>query len=103
MNSNRFGIAFILLAGIAGAALAEDGVTDKTIIFGQVAALTGPAQDLGQGMRQGILAAFEDANRGGILGMPGVLAVTSYPERTSAVKRGRDSARKRTSSAASAA
>src|SRR5579859_239258 len=65
MKSNRFGIAFILLAGIAGAAFAEDGVTDKTIVFGQVAALSGPAQDLGQGMRQGILAAFEDANRGG--------------------------------------
>ena len=29
-----------------------------------------------------------DANRGGILGMPGVLAATSFPERTSAVKRG---------------
>jgi hypothetical protein len=29
-----------------------------------------------------------DTNRGGILGMPGVLAVTSMPERTSAVKRG---------------
>jgi branched-chain amino acid transport system substrate-binding protein len=65
MNSNRFGIAFILLAGMASVALAEDGVTDKTIVFGQVAALSGPAQDLGQGMRQGILAAFEDANRGG--------------------------------------
>jgi hypothetical protein len=29
-----------------------------------------------------------DANRGGILGMPGVLAATSFPERTSPVKRG---------------
>ncbi|WP_294380036.1 DUF1592 domain-containing protein [Prosthecobacter sp.] len=29
-----------------------------------------------------------DANRGGILGMPGVLATTSFPNRTSAVKRG---------------
>lgn len=29
-----------------------------------------------------------DANRGGILGMPGILAVTSFPERTSPVKRG---------------
>jgi hypothetical protein len=29
-----------------------------------------------------------DANRGGILGMPGVLAVTSLPDRTSPVKRG---------------
>ena len=58
---------FIALA--ATAALAEDGVSDKTIVFGQVAALTGPAQDLGQGMRQGILAAFDDANRrGGVAG-----------------------------------
>jgi hypothetical protein len=29
-----------------------------------------------------------DPNRGGILGMPGTLAMTSFPERTSAVKRG---------------
>src|SRR5690349_19947506 len=28
-----------------------------------------------------------DANRGGILGMPGILAVTSFPDRTSPVKR----------------
>ena len=66
MNSNQLRIAFIVLASmVGGVALAEDGVTDKTIVFGQVAALSGPAQDLGQGMRQGILAAFEDANRGG--------------------------------------
>ena len=54
---------------LGNAALAEDGVSDNKIVFGQVAALTGPAQDLGQGMRQGILAAFDDANRhGGISG-----------------------------------
>ena len=29
-----------------------------------------------------------DANRGGILGMPGILAATSFPNRTSPVKRG---------------
>lgn len=29
-----------------------------------------------------------DTNRGGILGMPGILAMTSFPDRTSAVKRG---------------
>src|SRR6202166_3652148 len=70
MNSNQLRIACVVLASMAcGGALAEDGVTDKTIVFGQVAALSGPAQDLGQGMRQGILAAFEDANRsGGVLG-----------------------------------
>ena len=38
---------------IAHAALAEDGVSSKSLTFGQVAALQGPAQDLGQGMRQG--------------------------------------------------
>ncbi len=31
---------------------------------------------------------IKDANRGGILGMPATLAMTSFPERTSAVKRG---------------
>ena len=44
---------------------AEDGVSKDTILFGQVAALNGPAQALGQGMREGILAAFEEANRAG--------------------------------------
>ena len=70
MNSNQLGIAVVLLAGLlSAAALAEDGVSGKSILFGQVAAFTGPAQDLGQGMRQGILAAFDEANRsGGIAG-----------------------------------
>jgi cytochrome c553 len=39
----------------------------------------------GSEMRRVVL---EDPNRGGVLAMPGVLAVTSMPERTSAVKRG---------------
>jgi branched-chain amino acid transport system substrate-binding protein len=66
MNSNQLRIAFVLVASLSGgAALAEDGVTDNRIVFGQVAALTGPAQDLGQGMRQGLLASFAEANRGG--------------------------------------
>ncbi|HYA05949.1 MAG TPA: ABC transporter substrate-binding protein [Xanthobacteraceae bacterium] len=70
MNSHQLGIALALVVGLCGtAAVAEDGVSDGNIVFGQVAALTGPAQDLGQGMRQGILAAFDDANRhGGIAG-----------------------------------
>jgi branched-chain amino acid transport system substrate-binding protein len=60
--------------GIVGAALlslsmtplrAEDGVFQDKILFGQVAALNGPAQALGQGMREGILAAFEEINRAG--------------------------------------
>ncbi len=77
MNSNQLRIVLALVAagligvaGVAGgAAVAEDGVDSGKIVFGQVAALSGPAQDLGQGMRQGILAAFDDANRaGGIAG-----------------------------------
>jgi hypothetical protein len=31
---------------------------------------------------------LSDGNRGGVLGMPGVLAATSFPDRTSPVKRG---------------
>jgi branched-chain amino acid transport system substrate-binding protein len=53
----------------ASEALAENGVFPDKIVFGQVAALEGPAQALGQGMREGILAAFGEVNRtGGING-----------------------------------
>lgn len=48
-------------------------------IYGMEKTVTGPA------MRRVQLG---DANRGGILGMPGVLAGTSLPNRTSPVKRG---------------
>ena len=37
----------------------------QTIVFGQSAALTGPARELGIGMRLGLLAAFSEANREG--------------------------------------
>ena len=62
--------ASFLAFGLAGTfALAEDGVTKDRIVFGQIAALEGPAQALGQGMRQGLLAAFAEANRaGGVAG-----------------------------------
>ena len=41
------------------------GVFDDRILFGQSAALSGPAQQLGQNMRLGILAAFHEANADG--------------------------------------
>ncbi|WP_299964167.1 ABC transporter substrate-binding protein [uncultured Roseobacter sp.] len=44
---------------------AEEGIDDSTVRFAQVAALEGPAEALGQGMRQGIQAAFEEVNRAG--------------------------------------
>ena len=57
------GAAFLALCNMP--VHAEDGVFKDKILFGQVAALNGPAQGLGQGMREGILAAFEEANRAG--------------------------------------
>jgi branched-chain amino acid transport system substrate-binding protein len=69
-NRSLIFFASVLAFGLAGTpALAEDGVTKDRILFGQIAALEGPAQALGQGMRQGLLAAFAEANRaGGVAG-----------------------------------
>ena len=62
-------LSFLLLSVSGAGALAEDGVTKDRIVFGQVAAMDGPAQALGKGMREGVVAAFEEANRaGGIQG-----------------------------------
>lgn len=47
------------------AAHAEPGVFDDRIVFGQSTALEGPAAALGLGMREGILAAFSEANAAG--------------------------------------
>ncbi len=43
----------------------EAGVFDNRILFGQSAALEGPAAALGLGMREGILAAFHEVNAAG--------------------------------------
>ena len=58
-------LAAVLSVLLAISARAEDGVSSNKILFGQVAALSGPAQALGQGMREGILAAFGEVNRAG--------------------------------------
>src|SRR5215831_13826718 len=44
---------------------AEQGVFDDRIVFGESAAFDGPAAALGLGMRDGILAAFNEANSAG--------------------------------------
>ena len=45
------------------------GVSAQRVLFGQSAAFSGPAQELGKNMRLGILAAFQEANRrGGVHG-----------------------------------
>ncbi len=58
-------VVFALISVVPFAAQAEPGVFDDRIVFGQSAAFKGPAAALGLGMRQGILAAFEEANAGG--------------------------------------
>ena len=44
---------------------AEPGVFEDRILFGQSAAFSGPARELGIGMHVGILAAFAEVNRAG--------------------------------------
>jgi branched-chain amino acid transport system substrate-binding protein len=73
MFMRRYGIAAALAGAVAlgclGPAAAEDGVAADSITFGQAAVLEGPASALGQGMRAGIQAAFDEANaRGGVHG-----------------------------------
>jgi mono/diheme cytochrome c family protein len=60
--------------------------SDYTFLNGTLAQLYGLEKTVtGPEMRK---VKLSDANRGGILGMPGILATTSFPNRTSPVKRG---------------
>lgn len=59
---------------------------DYTYLNGTLASIYGLEEGFaGTEMRR---VQLSDGNRGGVLGMPGVLAATSFPNRTSAVKRG---------------
>jgi branched-chain amino acid transport system substrate-binding protein len=91
MNRYRRYVLAVVLWLIAGSAGAQSpdaqlpdaqspGVTAKRILFGQSAALGGPAAILGTEMRIGIMAAFEEINRtGGIGGRR--LELRSYDDR----------------------
>jgi branched-chain amino acid transport system substrate-binding protein len=73
MFMRHYGAAAALSGALAlaslGPAAAEDGVGADSITFGQAAVLEGPASALGQGMRAGIQAAFDEVNaRGGVHG-----------------------------------
>ncbi len=77
-NLVRAGAIAMTLA-LAINASAEDGVTKDKILFGQAAALEGPASALGTGMQLGIRAAFEEANaNGGVNGRK--LELKSYDD-----------------------
>jgi len=56
-------LAVLLATGIP--ASAENGVSSDKIVFGQAAALDGPASALGQGMKMGLEAAFAEINAAG--------------------------------------
>lgn len=62
-------LIYVLSTAAAFVARAEPGVFEDRILFGQSAAFKGPAAALGVGMRDGLLAAFNEANsKGGIHG-----------------------------------
>jgi len=61
-------VAILALTGPGHRAAAEDGVSADRILFGQSAALTGPAAALGLEMQRGIEAAFAEANASGGVG-----------------------------------
>jgi len=69
-KSLRIAGATLLAATLGvGTADAEIGVSADKIVFGQAAPLDGPAAALGLGMREGLLAAFAEANKtGGVKG-----------------------------------
>jgi ABC-type branched-subunit amino acid transport system substrate-binding protein len=57
--------ASLLLAAAAVATAADPGVTPTTILIGQSAAFSGPASELGNEMRAGALAYFQQVNAAG--------------------------------------
>ena len=76
MRRSSFAVAVVLAAGLVpGPVVSQqgesptEGVYADSIVFGQSAALEGPAGELGRNMHLGIRAAFEEANReGGVHG-----------------------------------
>jgi len=85
MTGRLRGIAVAAMLGLGAISLmdvvahAEPGVFDDRIVFGQSAAFEGPAAALGLGMREGILAAFKEANvTGGVNGRR--LELVSYDD-----------------------
>ena len=68
---NRYPLVWGAVLLLAGAAAADTGagVSESTVLFGQSAAFSGPAEELGKNMRLGIQAAFAEQNeRGGVHG-----------------------------------
>jgi ABC-type branched-subunit amino acid transport system substrate-binding protein len=65
MNLIRILSFTLCLSGCARAVMAVDSTDSLELPIGMSTALTGPASDLGKDVREGVLAAFERANRSG--------------------------------------
>ena len=62
-------LASLALIGASTLVVAENGITDKEIVIGQFAAISGPAAQLGQRMQVGMQAYFNAVNaQGGVNG-----------------------------------
>ena len=62
-------LASLAMIGVSTSAVAENGVTDREIVIGQFAAISGPAAQLGQRMQLGMQAYFTAVNaQGGVHG-----------------------------------
>ncbi|MEI8157614.1 MAG: ABC transporter substrate-binding protein [Burkholderiales bacterium] len=62
-------LASLAMIGVSTFAVAENGVTDREIVIGQFAAISGPAAQLGQRMQLGMQAYFTAVNaQGGVHG-----------------------------------
>lgn len=63
------GAAALVFCAAHPARAADPGVSADKIVFGQAAPLSGPASALGQGMHDGLIAAFNEVNaKGGVKG-----------------------------------
>ncbi len=65
LKRSLVGVAAAVTIVAAFSARAENGISAEKIVLGQAAALDGPAAALGQAMREGLLAAFAEANKAG--------------------------------------
>ena len=63
LSSLPFALVALFVATVPSSA--ENGVSADKIVFGQAAALEGPASALGQGMKTGLEAAFAEINKAG--------------------------------------
>ena len=61
-------LAAALLIGVSAPGTDAGAETGKTVLLGMSTALSGPAAELGENMRAGVLASLEEANRAGGIG-----------------------------------